>query len=72
MKAAFTRLVAGLVTPHEKYEISVTMSAGVTTYNPVTCSDTEDLLVQADRALYVAKRQGRNQVATADQSEADE
>ncbi len=47
-------------------EIPVTVSIGLTSYsetNPVTV---EDLVAQADQALYHAKSHGRNQVATFD------
>ncbi|HJW75576.1 MAG TPA: GGDEF domain-containing protein, partial [Thermoleophilia bacterium] len=40
-------------------EVSVTISIGVASY-PDDAEDAEQLLVRADRALYVAKRQGKN------------
>jgi len=42
----------------------VTVSIGVASY-PATTGDPADLIGQADSALYVAKRSGRNQVALA-------
>jgi PleD family two-component response regulator len=41
----------------------VTMSAGITTLRP---NETPDIfLARADRALYAAKAQGRNRIASA-------
>jgi len=42
----------------------VTVSIGVAEFVPGRGPATEDVLVAADRALYRAKAQGRNQVAT--------
>ncbi len=42
----------------------VSCSVGVAVY-PLDATDTGSILVAADRALYVAKRQGRDQIATA-------
>jgi diguanylate cyclase (GGDEF)-like protein len=41
---------------------SVTVSIGVSSYNIKVHNDHADLLATADRALYRAKDQGRNQV----------
>jgi diguanylate cyclase (GGDEF)-like protein len=51
--------------PHTGSQISphVTMSIGLAQYDPTTMDRFETLLDQADRALYRAKSQGRNQVA---------
>jgi diguanylate cyclase len=43
--------------------MKVTISAGVATLNPNETSDT--LLARADSALYAAKAQGRNRIASA-------
>lgn len=47
--------------------VSVTISFGVATY-PDVAHTREDLFESADRALYAAKREGRNRVAVADAS----
>jgi len=50
-------------------DVPVTASAGVATF-PYDGVDIESLLGAADRALYSAKRAGRNQVFSAEQSRA--
>jgi diguanylate cyclase (GGDEF)-like protein len=55
------QLVAGHVVEYKNARIQVTISVGVTTYNPAV--DTlDDLLSRADRALYQAKRLGKNRL----------
>ncbi len=49
-------------------DLYVTCSLGLATY-PHTVEERERLLVRADRAMYVAKRLGRNQIRTADEPE---
>lgn len=45
--------------------IPVSASAGLATYDPARTADWEQLLNEADQALYRAKAEGRNRVATA-------
>ncbi len=57
--------VEGLQIPHPRSGLgpSLTISAGVGTLLPEETGEPRDLLEQADRALYAAKRHGRNRVA---------
>jgi diguanylate cyclase (GGDEF)-like protein/putative nucleotidyltransferase with HDIG domain len=50
--------------------IGVTLSIGLATA-PTGHGDLETLFASADRALYLAKRRGRNQVATAEEADGD-
>jgi diguanylate cyclase (GGDEF)-like protein len=43
----------------------VTVSIGIASY-PVCCDSPESLMLEADRALYAAKKQGRNKVVMSD------
>lgn len=52
-------------TPEGK-RLSLTASFGVAEYHPLAHAGPEALLVDADKALYEAKRAGRNRVAQAD------
>ncbi|MBH0229679.1 GGDEF domain-containing protein [Halobacillus yeomjeoni] len=45
-------------------KINLTVSIGISTY-PGTVGDTRDLYRKADQALYIAKNEGRNRVASA-------
>ncbi|MGE4468731.1 MAG: diguanylate cyclase [Desulfovibrio sp.] len=51
---------------YEGQTIGVTVSIGVSSLTPGTLDQENDLLVRADQALYVAKANGRNSVATSD------
>jgi diguanylate cyclase (GGDEF)-like protein len=67
-RMAAERLREALATralPHSGSQVSphITMSIGLAQYDPATMDRFETLLDQADRALYRAKSQGRNQVA---------
>ncbi|GAB6068327.1 hypothetical protein JCM13664_16460 [Methylothermus subterraneus] len=63
------RIEALKITDHNHRVISVTLSIGLAEYNPnqvtaMTEIDQQRFLELADQALYVAKRNGRNQVAS--------
>ncbi len=51
--------------PREGGHVSITVSAGVVLLDPQTTGDEDEALVAADRALYTAKRDGRDRVALA-------
>jgi diguanylate cyclase (GGDEF)-like protein len=55
--------IEGADRPFQK--VSVTVSCGVATAYPVSDQGREEILAAADKALYVAKEQGRNQVRCA-------
>lgn len=58
---------------HQEKVITATVSIGLATMRPGSLGNTEELLQQADRALYLAKANGRNIVCTtasADQNNA--
>jgi diguanylate cyclase (GGDEF)-like protein len=50
--------------------LTITISIGVATFPHPEITDEEDLIEVADRALYRAKREGRNRVCTMDEGEA--
>ncbi|CAK0778681.1 two-component system, chemotaxis family, response regulator WspR [Gammaproteobacteria bacterium] len=56
------RGIAGLAIPHQKSEVSpfLTVSMGLAAIFPSMTSTPTDLLAEADRRLYLAKRMGRN------------
>jgi len=56
--------IESLQLPHPKSPTSpwITVSIGVTTLHPTPTDNIEALFVAADRAMYVAKESGRNQV----------
>ncbi len=58
-------LVADSVHDLEGTKATVTVSIGYATWQPGTAMTGEDLIVAADRALYAAKRAGRNRVCGA-------
>jgi diguanylate cyclase (GGDEF)-like protein len=56
-----------MVTSQVDENIAMTVSIGLSTY-PTDGDSEQDLLSQADEAMYIAKRLGRNQVRTADEA----
>ncbi|NJM27709.1 MAG: GGDEF domain-containing protein [Pseudanabaena sp. RU_4_16] len=56
------RAIATLAIPHANSEVSqcVTLSLGIASLIPTPDKSTEDLLANADRALYAAKHEGRD------------
>ena len=56
-----------VVTSQEAGNIAVTVSTGLATY-PSDGTSEQELLSQADEAMYLAKRLGRNQVRTAEEA----
>ncbi len=61
------RAVEGLAIAHERSDVAavVTISVGVATVRPNGSGTPADLVAAADAALYRAKREGRNRIATA-------
>ena len=51
--------------PHDGQTLRVTASFGVSTFNQAIHQDSDGLLEAADRAVYAAKRAGRDAVRTA-------
>jgi diguanylate cyclase (GGDEF)-like protein/putative nucleotidyltransferase with HDIG domain len=61
--ARIRRCVEGVITEYEDKKIMVTISLGGTTFSPNQPEITKDVLFEtADRALYISKNNGRNQV----------
>lgn len=54
---------------HEEKEFSITLSAGIASDLLQPIANSNELLIAADEALYVAKHNGRNQVQVADSSQ---
>jgi diguanylate cyclase (GGDEF)-like protein len=64
--------VERLKIPHASSRIAdtITVSIGVATVSPRPNADQEELKLEADRALYAAKEQGRNRIAGRDRNSA--
>ena len=58
--------VSGSCVEWDASQICVTISAGVVTADPGSGATLDDLIERADRALYAAKHNGRDQVVVAD------
>lgn len=66
------RAVEGLKVPHLASHVGmVTISLGVAAQQPSEGGDAASLLAAADRALYEAKRRGRNQTFAAEEGDTD-
>ena len=59
---AVSRVIDGLAIPHARSAVdqTVTLSQGVVSLIPEKETSSEDLIQRADKALYLAKQQGRN------------
>ena len=64
---AIRRDVENWTLEHEGEQLRVTISVGVATY-PHDAGDSQTLIRNADKALYVSKENGRNQVSVYDVS----
>jgi diguanylate cyclase (GGDEF)-like protein len=62
---AMRRAVAGIVFPQAPENLEVTISIGVALFDGVHSRDPASWLRNADKALYAAKTQGRDQVVAA-------
>jgi diguanylate cyclase (GGDEF)-like protein len=71
--AGAQRAVAALREPHAASPLqTVTISLGVAAHIPRDAAGAEQFLKTADAALYRAKQQGRNRIATPQEADADE
>lgn len=70
MAETFRRLVEELRLPHPASAVSqfITISAGVATARPTLSQSPGELIAAADKALFQAKRDGRNRVRVSPQS----
>jgi diguanylate cyclase (GGDEF)-like protein len=56
------RMISKQATVSSELKISITVSIGVASYEPEVVMSADALLDRADQALYIAKKNGRNQV----------
>jgi diguanylate cyclase (GGDEF)-like protein/PAS domain S-box-containing protein len=56
--------IENLEIPHIRSQISdhLTISVGMTTRIPTNNSNTQDIIIESDKALYLAKQEGRNRI----------
>ncbi|MGL4368328.1 MAG: GGDEF domain-containing protein, partial [Spirochaetota bacterium] len=48
---------------HDGHDLSVTVSIGVSQFDPARDSSTRDIIERADKAMYASKESGRNKVS---------
>lgn len=65
----FRKALNALSVPFENYRLTITISMGIACY-PANGEDRESLLRSADRAMYAAKKAGRDHILTYDRLEA--
>lgn len=56
------RAIASDPVSHDHFQVAVTASFGVTAFHPGSDTDQRQVIARADRALYRAKRKGKNRV----------
>lgn len=69
---ALRSLIATEIFVYEDKKIPITISCGVSTYSQQPNTTPEDIFTAADKALYLAKQNGRNQTQTKELTEISE
>ena len=59
------RVVESTVTHFDHIEVNVTISLGAVSFPSVNVTDLDDMIRQADAAMYDAKKAGRNRLSFA-------